>query len=322
MVIKPYRFIVDIVGSCNLMCPSCPVGNSPNVKNARGAMTESLLDNILKKAVGECEVQSFELFNWTEPLLNPRLPGLINLVNSHGVPCSISTNLNITKQIDLDKLLETNVASMRISVSGFTQSVYGVTHKGGDIERVKRNMSILAEAKRKTNSQTKINVTYIRYLNNSHEEKLMENYARELGFDFVPVWAFMIPLEKVLDYLEGRAPLSKSDQEVLSSLALPLPEALEAAKKYRDMPCILLNDQIALDVAGDVQLCCAVYDGNKYRVSNYLNTPIEEIQKLKQKFPICQSCVRHGLHVYYTYGAPEFDDIATQRRMAFEKSGR
>lgn len=316
---KSFHFYIDVVGTCNLMCPSCPVGNSPEVRTERGVMTELLLDKILQKAIGECAISCVDLFNWTEPLLNPRLPGLINVVNSYGIPCGISTNLNIIKQVNLDELLATNVAGIRISVSGFSQSIYGVTHKGGDIEQVKRNMLLLAEAKQRTNSTSRISVAYIRYLNNSLDEKLMEEYSCELGFDFTPVWAFMLPLEKVLDYAEGQAPLNEIDRGVLSNLAISLPEALEVAKQYKDRPCSLLNDQITLNVVGDVQLCCAIYDGNKYRVSNYLDTPLEDIQKIKRKFSICQSCTQHGLHVYYTYGAPEFEDIAHQRCQAFEK---
>lgn len=70
---------------------------------------------------------------------------------------------------------------------------------------------------------------------------------------------------------------------------------------------------------GDAQLCCAVYNGDKYRVSSYLDTLLEEIQKIKRTFSICQNCTRQGLHVYYTYAAPEFDDIARQRRQTVEK---
>ncbi len=319
MIKKSFHFYIDVVGTCNLMCPSCPVGNSPEVSGKRGVMTELLLDQILAKATGECAVSCVDLFNWTEPLLNPKLPKLIDVVNSYNVPCGISTNLNIIKQVDLDELLATNVSGIRISVSGFSQSIYGVTHKGGDIEQVKRNMLMLAESKQRTNSATRISVAYIRYLNNYVDEKLMEKYAHELGFEFTPTWAFMMPLEKVLDYVDGQSPLHEADRKVLSNLALPLPEALEAAKKHKDTPCTLLNDQITLDVAGDVQLCCAVYDGDKYKVANYLNTPLEEIQKIKENFSICRTCTKHGLHVYYTHTSSELSDIAHQKRQAFEK---
>jgi len=43
---------------------------------------------------------------------------------------------------------------------------------------------------------------------------------------------------------------NEADQEVVSNLALPLPEALEIAKKYRETPCRLLNNQITIVLWG------------------------------------------------------------------------
>lgn len=33
---QKFEFIIDVVGSCNLRCPSCPWGNSSPAKNAHG----------------------------------------------------------------------------------------------------------------------------------------------------------------------------------------------------------------------------------------------------------------------------------------------
>lgn len=92
-----FHFYNDVVGSCNLRCPSCPVGNSADNVNARGMMSPSTLDRILKKAVSGCEVTCVNLFNWTEPLLHPRIDEMVSVVKKYRIPCSVSTNLNINK---------------------------------------------------------------------------------------------------------------------------------------------------------------------------------------------------------------------------------
>ena len=55
---------------------------------------------------------------------------------------------------DADALLAANPDEISISVSGFHQDTYGVTHAGGDIEVVKKHMRTLADAKKRLASKT------------------------------------------------------------------------------------------------------------------------------------------------------------------------
>ena len=269
-----------------------------------------MLDRILAKAVTECDVAGVGLFNWAEPFLHPRLPELIRTVKRHGIPCHLSSNLNEMKNIEA--VLAENPLSLRISLSGFNQQVYGRTHRGGDIERVKRNMTLLAQKKKQLNSKTHIHVLYHRYKGNLEDELLMRNFAKQLGFTFVPVWAMMMPVEKILAYV-GEAPegvsLNQEDIQVIDQLALPLGPALTAAKGQDAHSCTLQDDQMTLDHRGMVSLCCSVYEG-KYNIGSYLDLTLGELQDRKYKQDICKSCMSCGVSTYITYGFPEIDRIA------------
>lgn len=304
------KFFIDVVGTCNLKCPTCPVGNSLDVKNPKGIMSPELLDKIMAKAVSECNVVGVGLHNWTEPLLHPQLPRLINVVQSYGVPCEISTNLNLLA--NPKELMAANPHSIYISVSGFEQSTYGITHKKGDIELVKKNIHSLVLAQQQVESKTILTIVFHRYKNNHEDETKLKKFANEKGIGFIPVWAMMMPLEKVLSYAisDPTEKLQHVDFEIARRLALPLDEALEAARKYSDRPCKLLNNQVTLNVEGDVALCCAVYDMSKYKVANFLTSSFAEIQAVRKTNKLCYSCTKFGGHIYATYGAPEFDSIA------------
>lgn len=333
--LSSFSFNIDVVGSCNLKCPSCPVGNSEEIQNPTGFMSPDLLNSIVKKATSECNVSAVSLYNWTEPLLHPKLPELVKIVQSYGVPCNLSSNLNILKNVDL--LMSANPTTFRISNSGFTQEIYGATHKGGNIERVKSNMIALAESKKKTNSNTKIHVLYHRYLTNLNDEVLMEEFAKSLGFEFIPVWAFMMPLEKILAYVdsvekslgkEDEVPiyslLTLDDYETINKLALPLKEAYKISSKYSHRACILKDTQVTIDFQGNVQLCCGVFDSKKFTLAPYLTTSISALQSLKysdNSEVTCSKCMKHGIHVYGTYGygthgAYELNEIAIQNVMS------
>lgn len=316
-----YNIDVLGVGACNLSCPSCPVGNSKDVKNPGGLMEADMLDKILAKAVAETEIDRIGLFNWTEPLLHPRLDELIRVVHSHDLLCDLSSNLNSLKGIE--KVLAENPYMLRISNSGFRQENYSMTHRGGDIEVVKENMRKLMEIHRGMGCTTNIHLLYHRYRHNLDDEILMRDYCHSLGIDFIPFNAFFMPVEKVLAYVDNdpdMASITTEDQSIMDKLLVPVDEAITETRRYSHRPCILQEDQITLDFRGAVQLCCATYDSKKFTLCNYLDTPLEEIQQMKYRSSMCSRCLSHGIHVYYTSGAPELNEIALRNAPPHHKS--
>lgn len=273
-------------------------------------MEPELLVRIVRKAASECLVTGVNLFNWSEPLLHPGLPELIRIVQAAGIPCHVSSNLNLLP--DAGAIMAANPASFKISVSGFTQEVYGSTHRGGDIELVKMNMHKLAEAKKRSNSATRIFVAYHRYRHNLKEEPMMRAFAASLGFDFNPVWALMFPLEKILAYVDEErcgAILTDEVQQLTDNLALPLQKTLLVAQKHSSLPCSLRDSQISLDFQGNVILCCGVFDAGMFTLGNYLDMPLDEIQSIRQGHSLCKRCMRNGVHAFLTYRIPEMDEL-------------
>jgi MoaA/NifB/PqqE/SkfB family radical SAM enzyme len=303
---KEFIFNIDTLGACNLRCPSCPQGNV-ETRNPQGFMAPELLEKIINKAKSECKVVNFELFNWTEPLLHPKMPEMVKMVQSHDIKCDLSSNLN--KLPDADKIMAANPFRFRISCSGFTQEVYGRTHRAGNIEVVKENMVKLAEAKKRTGATTLIHLFYHRYKHNLREEPLMREFSEKLGFQFLACWAAMMPVEKVADYAEGK--LAPEDKEVVDLLLLPLDKALTVGRgEAPDKPCLIQTEKIALDFKGNVVLCCGIYDSTRFKIGNYLDMPIEKIQELRMAHSMCGRCARHGVFPYITTGGKAFDDLA------------
>ena len=307
---------IDVVSACNLSCPSCPVGNSVGIKKSKGIMSPELLEKILRKGSTECEIDFIGLFNWTEPLIHPRLAELVEIAQSYA-PCHLSSNLNLAR-INYEELLNKNPRYFRISLSGFNQSVYSKTHQGGDVEIVKRNMVELSEAAARVNGSTKIEVLYLRYLGNADDELLMKEYSEALGFSFRPIWAYLMPIEKVLQFINDPGDLSVEDQEIVKSLALrPERDVIKASQGIRNDNCSLLEDQLTMNSQGVVQLCCALYDENKYSITNYLDIPFEEIQSGKRAMEICRECMSYGVHNLVLYDSPRYDQIAERNVLKY-----
>ncbi|MCP5059916.1 MAG: radical SAM protein [bacterium] len=151
-----YFFNIDVVGSCNLRCPSCPVGNS-DVAVAKGLMEVKAMERIADKALAECDLKGIGLFNWTEPLLHPRLASLIRVLREREIKVNVSSNLNIAKR--LDEILASDPSQFRVSLSGIKPETYARYHRGGDISVVLANLRKLAEARDRAGVSTRVHLS-------------------------------------------------------------------------------------------------------------------------------------------------------------------
>jgi len=295
---KPKLLTIDIVGGCNLRCPSCPVGNMGNI-NPAGLMDIDLFRQIIQKGKREHGAQIALLYNWTEPLLHPQLPEFIRLVKKEGMICCISSNLNIAR--NLEEVVVAGPDSIRVSLSGFTQEAYGISHVRGDIERVKKNMRLLSDTIKRHGKKTVVSVHFHKYLHNLQEVEPMREYAKELGFEWLENWAYYMPLEKAVQLADGK--LEAGEKEFVESrFALPIAQAIAAAEQLEGHNrCTLLEDQLVIDHRGNLNLCCTVYDLKANRLGTFLEMDKAAIAKAKSNHPTCERCVKQNLHLYFTY---------------------
>lgn len=311
------QLLIDVVGGCNLKCPSCPVGNMDKSEGgvSGGIMKMDLAERIIDKAVSEInDLEFIALYNWTEPLLHPNLPQLISMIKSKSTPVHLSSNLNILK--NPDELMESNPDYFRVSLSGFEQGTYSISHKGGDVSVVKKNMMALMESKLKMNADTVMTVLFHKYIGNKDDEEKMRSFAESIGYRFETAWAYLMPLEKMFAYVgdnDSGTSLREQDWEVIDNFALTPSEAVLIARKYAHRPCWLNENQITLDPGGNVVLCCGIYDQKNSMLGHFLDLSIDKIEFLKKSgksLKTCTKCMNNGLHVLALYGASEFNELA------------
>lgn len=259
-------------------------------------MSPDTLDRILTKLDKEWrwprKVSGISLYNWGEPLLHPRIGEMIRIVHKHGYVCRISSNLNDIR--NLDQALRAEPGVFKISLSGYYQEHYGKTHVGGDIEKVKENMVRLRLYKRDT---THVQVIYHRYKGREHEENSMRLYALGLGFEFIPITAFMMPLEKAMEYVApgefGTLPLTDDDRRTIGMLNYDLKDVLVGG--YEKEACYEQHKKLTMDWRGEVQVCCNTYT---HTLGNFLEVSLKELKERNLKHSFCATCSKYGGHVY------------------------
>lgn len=291
---RAYSYTVDVVGTCNLRCPSCPVGNSP--ARPKGFMDTALFGRILAKIRAESPDPNprLTLYNWGEPLLHPELPRLIAMAHAAGFPVQLSTNLNIRR--GLSDVIAAGPEELKISLSGFTPDSYARSHRRGDLTLVLANMREVRRLIDAHGVATRVWIGHHIYRANRDQIPAVAALARELGFAHHPIDAFFMPLERLGAYLDGDD--SADPGGIIPDLPLN-PRARAAALAGQidpDSDCELRFAQTVINHDGSLALCCSVYDAANMLGANFLDLGHDEIQARRYAHPFCGTCMAKTMH--------------------------
>ena len=316
-------FTIDIVGTCNLNCPSC-AQSIAEIKNPVGIMKLNDFKQVIKKMKQEVDmVTHVSLYSWGEPLLHTELNLLIDHLHEEGIAAAVSSHLSIPSSNQIQKLVKSAPEYLKISLSGFYPDAYNSTHTGGDINLVKSNMYKIKYYMERYKSKIYVDVNYHVYKNNIGKDlEMMQKLCDELGFGLSTTYPVVMPIERCIDYLEGKP--SKATVELSKLLLVNIDEGLEITKAHRNQPCRYLTNQLNINWDRSVPLCCVSFDRQKNSsiISNdYLKESLKDLSKKKEKHSLCTKCMGHGIPPYQL-GVNEkgWEDKAKQNSNLSKKS--
>lgn len=320
---KPWRVFLEINSKCSLHCPTCTKGDETGYEHKTGIMDSELMERILDKIAVENPKAIIFCYGNSEPFLHPRLAECIASIKRRGLNAQFSTNLNFVHH--LDETLAANPDMIIISLSGFTQEIYERGHAGGNIEKVKANMRLIAEANAKIGQRINIAVNYHIYNDNDHEIPLMQEYCKNLGLGFFTSYARAISMENAIQYCrahdaeatpfevqEGRPdwnkelpPIGKIYSDAMKRLVIP---PTESAEMYKDIPtpehCPVgwMFQFIRHD--GKTELCACVAD-RRITLGDFLDSSQDERIEQRRGHSICQQCSKYKLRYYFHLQSPK-----------------
>jgi wyosine [tRNA(Phe)-imidazoG37] synthetase (radical SAM superfamily) len=289
-----YVYAIDIVGGCNLRCPTCPVSQQSMPK---GLMQLTLFKNILDKIKAESKDKHPDiwLFNWTEPFLHPELDLFVKAVKQAGLSSFISTNLNSGHR--LEAVIAENPDQLKVSLSSFKQNIYGQTHVRGNIERVKANLVKLAKLIEKYQATTQVFIGHHLYRNTIEEQTEIAEFSHQLHFNYAPSNAILAPLETVMKLMT-----TKKVPELNGLYEQFLQDPIEIArtnslKRSGNKDCELRFNMTTLQYDGQVNLCCGTTQKIAATPTYFMEKSFEELESLKYNNPFCKKCISLNLHL-------------------------
>ena len=283
---------IDIAGSCNLKCISCPRGNMED-PSPKGVMKLEDYRMVLDKLLAEIPMLgSIQLYAWGEPFLHKRLPEIIALNRKAKVLTAISTNLNVT--VDFERFLIEKPDWIKVSASGFGPN-YEITHTGGKWDTFLANLYRLAETRDRVHPELQIVLNYHLYKHNCDEDyRRMKTLCQELRLIFRSNHAYVYPLDIVMDDLEGKS-IPKQAEATKKLLLMTMEEGVKKAQAIKHLPC---PEERCLPITWDRRVrFCGVYF-NPFIAEDFLSETVDNLLETRKISKFCEHCKSHGLHRY------------------------
>ncbi len=293
------EYMIDVSGSCNLRCPSCPRGNfSPQPR--AGFMSPEYFTRVLDKILAEDPlVGAVALYQWGEPLLNKDLAAIIRLAHDRGVLSAISSNLNIRR--DFSDVVKARPAWFRVSTSGWEKN-YEQTHRGGDWRLLTANLRKLRDLAAEHAPDMTIEVFYHIYKDRRDDYRRMKELCDSLGLTLRLRHAALAPLDTIADIIHGR-PVNSSVQLTRELQSLSVEDCMALAREQKDLPCPYARYQwITWD--GLAPLCEEWFHPDLLVSPRpFLEIPLAEIIAARENSPHCRACRQEGIHrCFVVYG--------------------
>jgi MoaA/NifB/PqqE/SkfB family radical SAM enzyme len=196
------------------------------------------------------------LHNWGESLLNKGIFSMISYAQSKNVGTNLSTNFVNTTDDDLNRLLDSGIEYLTISLDGTSQESYATYRVRGDFAKVRRNLETFLgrRARRKLRTPV-VEWQYIVMKHNQSEVEEAERLSREIGVDvmrFIPVG---LPFEA-----ENRSALAEDWFPTGVAGRVEINDGQQIfGQDGRPGGCFYLYRSMTINPDGGVSPCCIVY---------------------------------------------------------------
>lgn len=183
---KPSLLRVEVSSLCNLKCPGCPTTQRASNGVDLGLMPMKRFERIFNQVEKATWRMSFYIIG--EPLTNPRLLDMIEMASSKGIYTHFSSNFTLVRKGMADRMVNSGLDSLSGCLDGFSQKSYSNYRVGGNVEKVKKAIIEIGEAKLKAGSSKPfLNVYTISFSHVIKELEEISSFCSENRVDMLTI---------------------------------------------------------------------------------------------------------------------------------------
>ena len=254
----PSQILMDITEICNLACTHCPHPTFAKSEHYEGRHLDPALNDKMIEEVrlhGQGKTRYIRYAANGEPLAHPSGYDMIEAAVKHsGVYVTLTTNGTIMNEKRTQKLLESGVHLIDISIDAFSPETYAKIRVKGDLNVTQANVLRLLQWVRESNASTKVVVSFVEQPSNRHEVGDFERYWKDQGADFVIIRRLHSCSGAIVELADIRR---------------------KAQTKQHRRPCLYPWERIVVNARGDLAFCPSDWVHGSY-VADYRKTTIFE----------------------------------------------
>jgi len=255
----PIHLEIETTNVCQLACPFCP---HHKMKREKGMMLIETLEQILDQAKG-MGVKTCYMHMIGEPLIHPAIIPMIDLVNSHGIWTSISTNAMLLDEKMTQRLIDSKLDELTLALDSLKPEVYRKLRVKGDFDLVIKNIDHFIERRIAVGRGPRVELQVI--VMNENVDEIPSFRSKYIPMmDQINVG---ISDEKRKSWLRVKG---------FSTFAGQVPDMSPEPSEPLRFRCKKLWQSMAVHWNGDLSLCCRDYDSAQI-VGNIRTNKIEDI---------------------------------------------
>jgi MoaA/NifB/PqqE/SkfB family radical SAM enzyme len=277
----PSQIIMDISEVCNLACTHCPHPDFAKSEHYDGrhldpALNEKMIEEVRKH--GQGKTQYIRYTSNGEPLVHPHGYEMIqSAVDYSGVYVTMTTNGKIMNEKRTQKLLESGVHLIDISIDAFKPETYAKIRVKGNLDVTRGNVLRLLEWVRESKSKTKVVVSFVEQPQNTDEVQDFESYWKDAGANYVVIRRLHSHSGAVIKV----ADINRKKQQTVAR-----------------RPCLYPWERVTINARGDLAFCPSDWVHGSF-VADYRNTTIHaewqgEFYQALRKAHLSNNYINHG----------------------------
>lgn len=255
----PSQILMDITEVCNLACIHCPHPSFAKSEHYGARHLDPVLNEKMIEEVrqhGRGRTQYIRYASNGEPLVHPQGYDMIQSAVEHsGVYVTLTTNGKIMNERRTQRLLESGVHLIDISIDAYSPETYASIRVNGNLLVTRENVLRLLRWVRESAAKTKVVVSFVEQPQNLHETADFKRYWEDNGVDFVVI-------------------------RRLHSCSGAVHELADARRKALDevvrRPCLYPWERIAVNARGDLAFCPSDWVHGSV-VADYRTTTIRDV---------------------------------------------
>jgi MoaA/NifB/PqqE/SkfB family radical SAM enzyme len=254
----PSQILMDITEVCNLACTHCPHPTFATSEHYSGrhlnpALNEKMIEEV--RQYGQRRTQYIRYASNGEPLVHPNGYDMIQSAVDHsGVFVTLTTNGKIMNEKRTQRLLESGVHLIDISIDAFKPETYAKIRVKGNLEVTRENVLRLIRWVKESKAKTKVVVSFVEQPQNTNETVDFESYWKDRGADFVVIRRLHSCSGAMVELADMRR---------------------QAKGQQQRRPCLYPWERIVINARGDLAFCPSDWVHGSY-VADYVKTTIKE----------------------------------------------